>query len=137
MPMLFLEVLQINNLDVVSPSTLATILYLYAKYNLKIFGLANDINNNNISTKITIIEIDWDCERKGSKNLLIHIPKKPAPAYIAFSLVFLLGFSLSYTFLFIALNVNKIFNKGKVMKQIVNSISCHNVLPTSETVIKK
>ena len=28
-----------------------------AKYNLKIFGLANDINNNNISTKITIIEI--------------------------------------------------------------------------------
>ena len=48
MPMLFLEVLQINNLDVVSPSILATILYLYAKYNLKIFGLANDINNNNI-----------------------------------------------------------------------------------------
>ena len=57
MPMLFLEVLQINHLDVVSPSILATILYLYAKYNLKIFGLANDINNNNISTKITIIEI--------------------------------------------------------------------------------
>ena len=55
---------------------------------------------------------------------------------IIFSLVSII-FSLSYTFLFIALNVNKIFNKGKVMKQIVNSTSCHNVLPTSETLIKK